>query len=388
MRAKLTKISLIIAIAAIFPFFAACSGSNEEEQAMFSQTRERLPEETGILAEPRLSNLEPYSVATFAGGCFWCMEPPFEKLVGVAEVVSGYTGGEKADPTYEEVSRGATEHLEAVQVYYSPSVLSYEDLLEVFWRQFDPTDDGGSFVDRGYQYTSAVFVADDKERRTAEESRRRLAESGRLDGEIVTPIRDAQEFYRAEEYHQDYYKKNSEDYNSYRSGSGRDQYIEETWGKDKTVEGLATKQERYGSFDRDKQIKQLDEMQYEVVVEDGTEPAFNNRYWDNKRAGIYVDLLSGEPLFSSTDKFVSGTGWPSFTRPIEPDNIIYALDTRMGTERIETRSRFGDAHLGHVFEDGPEPLGIRYCMNSAALDFIPREEMEERGYAQFLVLFD
>ena len=107
-----------------------------------------------------------------------------------------------------------------------------------------------------------------------------------------------------------------------------------------------------------------------------------------KRAGIYVDLLSGEPLFSSTNKFVSGTGWPSFTIPIDPDTIVYALDTRFGTERIETRSRFGDAHLGHVFEDGPEPLGLRYCMNSAALEFVPREEMEERGYAQFLVLFD
>jgi peptide methionine sulfoxide reductase msrA/msrB len=222
----------------------------------------------------------------------------------------------------------------------------------------------------------------------AEASKRRLAESGRLDGEIVTPILDAEEFYRAEEYHQDYYNKMPEDYHSYRSGSGRDQYIEETWSDDKRVEGLVTKQERYGSFDRDEQIEQLDEMQYEVVLEDGTEPAFNNRYWDNKRSGIYVDLLSGEPLFSSTDKFVSGTGWPSFTRPIEPDNIIYALDTRLGTERIETRSRFGDAHLGHVFEDGPEPLGIRYCMNSAALEFVPLEEMEERGYAQFLVLFD
>ncbi|MFD1020727.1 peptide-methionine (S)-S-oxide reductase MsrA [Thalassobacillus hwangdonensis] len=175
---------------------------------------------------------EGYEVATFAGGCFWCMEPPFEKLKGVAEAVSGYTGGDLENPSYEEVSGGGTGHVEAVQVYYDPEVITYEQLLDVFWRQINPTDDGGQFVDRGFQYTSAIFYHDEQQKEAAETSKQAISETGRFDEELVTPIQPAEEFYRAEEYHQNYYKNNELRYDFYRNGSGRDQYLEDMWGED------------------------------------------------------------------------------------------------------------------------------------------------------------
>jgi peptide methionine sulfoxide reductase msrA/msrB len=170
-----------------------------------------------------------YEVSTFAGGCFWCMEPPFEKLSGVVDVVSGYTGGFKKDPTYEEVSHTETGHVEAVQLTYDPTKVSYEDLLGVFWRNIDPTDSGGQFVDRGSSYLSAIFYHNESQQRLAELSRDSLVASGRFDKPIVTPIRAASTFYRAEEYHQDYYKKSPLKYKYYRYQSGRDKFLESVW---------------------------------------------------------------------------------------------------------------------------------------------------------------
>ncbi|WP_079479322.1 peptide-methionine (S)-S-oxide reductase MsrA [Halobacillus salinus] len=177
-----------------------------------------------------------YEVATLAGGCFWCMEPPFEKLKGVKEVVSGYTGGEVRNPSYEEVSAGGTGHIESVQVYYDPEVVSYDQILDVFWRQINPTDDEGQFVDRGYQYTTAIFYNNEQQKEIAEQSKQALASSGRFDQEIVTPIREAEAFYKAEEYHQDYYKKNKFRYDYYRGNSGRDDYLDRTWGTDRELD--------------------------------------------------------------------------------------------------------------------------------------------------------
>ncbi len=173
------------------------------------------------------------AVATFAGGCFWCMEHPFEKLDGVVEVVSGYTGGHVENPTYRQVSAGGTGHAEAVRITYDPAVIGYGKLLEVFWRNIDPTDAGGQFVDRGDQYRSAIFYHDEEQKRLAERSKAQMAASGRFDGPIVTEIVPASTFYPAEEYHQDYYRKNPLRYYFYRSGSGRDEYLEKTWGKDR-----------------------------------------------------------------------------------------------------------------------------------------------------------
>ena len=396
-----------------------------------------------------------FETATFAGGCFWCAEADFEKLKGVQKAVSGFSGGSEPSPTYKQVSSGATGHVEAVQVVFDPKKISYRQLLDAFWRMIDPTDSGGQFVDQGRQYTTAIFYHNEAQKAAAEESRAELQAKGPFKEKIATPIRRFEGFFRAEEYHQDYYKRNlvsSAKYKYYRSRSGRDQFLRKTWesfkdfrppppfkekakkakkakkappaaakipapaaGGDKknpapakaapsgrapaqsaaSSESPAAAAGAGGGAERRvyskpplKEIKsRLTALQYRVTQEDATEPPFKNRHWDNKSPGIYVDIVSGEPLFSSLDKYDSKTGWPSFTKPLIPENILEREDKKLFARRTEIRSRHGDSHLGHVFPDGPPPLGLRYCVNSAAVRFIPKADLKKEGYGALASLF-
>ncbi|TRM12522.1 peptide-methionine (S)-S-oxide reductase MsrA [Lentibacillus cibarius] len=312
-------------------------------------------------------------LATFAGGCFWCMVEPFDERPGILNVVSGYTGGNTENPTYEEVCSNTTGHVEAVQITFDPEIMPYEELLSTFWQQIDPTDADGQFNDRGESYRTAIFYHNDKQKQLAEESKQNLEASGKFSKPIVTPIIPAKPFYRAEEEHQDYYKKQAFHYRLYKKGSGREYFIRENWQR---------------NFDQAKLKEQLTPIQYNVTQENGTERPFFNEYWDNEEEGIYVDLISGDVLFSSRDKFDAGCGWPSFTKPVDPYHVEENTDTSHGMIRTEVRSKQADSHLGHVFNDGPKDKGgLRYCMNSAAMKFIPKEEMKDKGYGRYLYLF-
>ena len=349
---------------------------------------------------PADSSLE---VATFAGGCFWCVEAGFEKIPGVVEAVSGYTGGDEKNPNYQQVAGGMTGHTEAVQVYYDPEVITYEGLLQGLWRMMNPTDVNGSFVDRGKQYRPGIFYHNAEEKRIAEKSIQALEESGRYDNPVAIEVTSFESFYDAEEYHQDYYKKNPVRYQVYTFNSGRYQFIDDVWGKDREIdyadyrpeaaagdadkamaEPAASDKQAYQKPSDEELRERLTDIQYKVTQEDGTERPFDNEYWDEKRPGIYVDVVSGEPLFLSTDKYKSGTGWPSFVRPISPELVVEKEDRSLFGVRTEIRSSLADSHLGHVFTDGPKPTGLRYCMNSAALKFIPKADMADAGYGQYV----
>ncbi|WP_206099733.1 peptide-methionine (R)-S-oxide reductase MsrB [Longirhabdus pacifica] len=320
--------------------------------------------------------------AVFAGGCFWCMVPPFKDLDGVIASEAGYTGGDMKDPSYEQVCSGSTGHIEAVRIAYDPTKVTYTALLEVFFKNIDPTDAGGQFVDRGTQYETAIFYANETEKQLAERAKAFFDQSGVFDKPIVTPIVPLTKFYTAEEHHQDFYLKKPEHYSSYKEGSGRACYLEDMW-KNKKAQDLYLKP-------TEEELKAvLTNEQFLITQESGTEAPFQNEFYDNDKQGLYVDIVSGKPLFTSIDQFDSGCGWPSFSKPVNEKVVVEKEDTSHNMVRTEIRSSVADSHLGHVFNDGPtEAGGLRYCINSAALRFIPVKDLEKEGYKEYIKYFD
>ena len=347
--------------------------------------------------EKSIMSAEGFETITLAGGCFWCTEAYFQEHTGVIDAISGYAGGSEQDASYLKVSKGTTAHREAVQITYNPKVISIEEILDIYWSHIDPTNTGGQFSDKGFQYTTAIFYHNDVQKEVALDSKKRLEQSGLFSKPIATQVLSFANFFKAEEYHQDYYKKSSDHYERYKKGSGRAGFVEETWAKDAAIKFLETEQTtsmkksmkgeyNYTEEEIAEMLKNLDPLAYHVVAENGTESPFNNKYWDNKAEGIYVDIVTGKPLFSSTHKYDSGTGWPSFWRTIDDDSVTLHEDNSLSTTRTEVRSDAG--HVGHVFNDGPvEEGGRRFCTNSASLLFVPKEEMKSQGYEKYLYLF-
>lgn len=312
---------------------------------------------SGLAEKIGSSILPTFELATFAGGCFWCMVSPFDELPGIVSIVSGYTGGHTENPTYEEVCSETTGHAEAVQITFDPLIFPYARLLELFWQQIDPTDPDGQFQDRGPSYRAAIFTHNESQRREAEASRRALGKSGRFKKKIVTEIVDIGPFYPAEEEHQDYYKHKFGHYRLYRQYSGRDEFIRSHWNTE---------------TDREQLRSRLSETEYDVIVRGGMEPAYDNAYWNETRSGIYVDRISGDLLFNSEDQYDAGDGWPAFSKVADSHLVRRKADLGGGEVRTALVSRLTEARLGYLFYDGPGEDRLHYRVNSAALRFLPR----------------
>ena len=305
-----------------------------------------------------------------AGGCFWGVEAYFERIDGVIDAVSGYANGRTANPRYEDVIYKNTGHAETVKVTYNPDKLSLDDILLYYFRIIDPTSLNKQGNDRGTQYRAGVYSTDASEQKVIAAALDKLQQSYKKP--IVVENEPLENFYVAEEYHQDYLAKNP---NGYCHVDLR-----------KADEPLPEKQSKSYQKPDDATLKQsLSPLQYQVTQQNGTERAFSHEYDELFEPGLYVDIVSGEPLFSSKDKYQSGCGWPSFVKPLVASAVTEKTDTSFNMRRVEVRSQIADSHLGHVFTDGPKDRGgLRYCINGASLRFIPLAEMEQAGYGEWI----
>lgn len=310
----------------------------------------------------------------FAGGCFWGTEHFLKQIEGVESTQVGYANSTVANPSYEQVCTGTTNAAETVKVVYDPEKVDLDLLLELYFQTIDPTSLNRQGNDRGTQYRTGIYYIDENNIPIINEAIKAL--SAQYNNPIAIEIKPLKNFYPAETYHQDYLDKHPNGYCHINPALF-----------EMARKANASHTKKYQKPDDATLRKKLSAEQYAVTQKSATEPAFHNEYWNEHRPGIYVDITTGEPLFVSTDKFDSGCGWPSFSKPIQKDLIAEKKDNSYGMIRTEVRSKTGDAHLGHVFTDGPRDKGgLRYCINSASLRFIPKEKMQEEGYGEYLPL--
>jgi peptide methionine sulfoxide reductase msrA/msrB len=395
-KIKFLIIFLIMAIAVFLPLLVIISCSpgastesslagkdiNEKESGLKESGDENKIEDENAMEEEMVSSetliVAPnykdsrYKEIYLAGGCFWGVQAYFDNIIGVEYTSVGYANGESEETDYYSIKK--TGHTETVYVVYDPDKIMLEELLEYFYGIIEPTSLNRQGNDAGTQYRTGIYYTEQEDKEIIDSVTQK--EQAKYSAKIVTEIEPLKNYVLAEDYHQDYLDKNPGGYC----------HIDLTRiPREKPIVFFAD----YPKPPLDEIKEKLTDLQYSITQEDATESSFANEYWDNKQEGIYVDIVTGEPLFLSLDKYDSGTGWPSFTKPIQWDVINYHTDDTFGIKRIEVRSRSGDSHLGHLFYDGPvEEGGLRYCINSGSLNFIALEEMEEYGYGKFIVLFE
>lgn len=341
-------------------------GNIEEMSVSSSLDSDHMPNNPNLNLVFDTDNLEEIYLA---GGCFWGLEAYMSRIPGVYDVTSGYANGNTEDPSYEDLIYRNSGHAETVHILYDPKLVTLDTILTYYFNVIDPTSLNKQGNDRGTQYRTGIYFSKDMDLKVIDAALEQ--EQMKYKKDIVVEVEALEHYYLAETYHQDYLDKNPNGYC----------HID----LDSVPEDLSI----YTKPSDDEIKEMLTPLQYKVTQEGGTERAFQNEYWDNKESGIYVDIVTGEPLFSSKDKYKSGTGWPSFTKPIEMGIIKEEEDNKLFVTRTEIKSLIGDSHLGHVFNDGPiDKGGLRYCVNSAALKFIAEEDMEEMGYGHLLYLFE